>query len=297
MTWRLLLLGLFSCSTFAQGDAHFAFDAASIKIAGPPGARIMPHVGCKGGPETRDPGLWICENALISMLIQVAYDIKAFQLTSSRGLGGGLFDITARVPPRATKDQFRLMVQDLLAERFRFASHWETKEMPVYDMTVEKGGPKFSQIPEEPDPGAGGGAPGQGVEVPRRNWGKDGYPDLPPEFEGAMLMVTPTRALRARLQLPHGTMEKLAAMLSIRLARPVIDGTGLKDTYRISIYWQPDEAGLGGSTDPAGAMPQADRGPSLEIALQEQLGLKLASKKDRVKVLMVDHVDSSPSGN
>ncbi len=206
--------------------------------------------------------------------------------------GAGPFDISAKLRVGVTKAQFLLMVQDLLAERFHLAYHSETKEMPVYEMAVSRAGLKFKENPE-PDDSTGVA----GAEAPRMSVGSNGYPELPPEFRGAVFM-----GARARLQLPHGTMDELVDMLAVRLARPVVNATGLDSAYRISVYWEMDDvvAGtpLSGATENAGAaVPQAVRGPSLADALEEQLGLKLVARKEPVRVLIVDHVDRSPTEN
>jgi len=289
----LLLFAIAVSGVRAQTDVRQAFEVVSIKRSAPPVAGTLPHVGCRGGPETRDPSIWICENATVWMLAQIGFDLRRFQVILP-DRAGGPFDITARIRPGATKGQLRLMIQDLLVDRFHLAYHWESKETGFYEMVVAKSGPKFR---EETDPAASATSDGSSREipVPKIKIGEDGYPEVPPEFNGGVL-----RGSRGRLQIPHGTLEDFAALLATRLDQPVIDATGLLGTYRITVYWDVDE--VPGSRTPgvtSSEIPSAEavRGPSLESAIREQLGLQLISKKGSLKMLMIDHVDSSPTEN
>ena len=291
MTRRILFLALFACRAFAQGEDHEAFEAVSIKKSPPPEPGFMPHLGCRGGPESKDPGLWTCENEALRMVVQQAYDVRPFQIVWP-GRQPGLFHISARLRPGISKDQFHLTLQDLLKERFHFAFHWEAKEIPVYEMTVGKGGPKFKESVENTDTEAGAAGPERGMPIPKVVVGKDGCPIVPPEFAGGMF-----KGSRGLMQLPHGTLADFAATLTLRLGRPVIDATGLQGAYRITVCWSTDaETPLGGAAPPAPA-PEADLGPTLEAAVEQQLGLKLTGKRATVKMLVIDHVDSSPTEN
>ncbi len=298
MMRRVLSLAFICWSGYGQTGSPIAFDAVSVKMSRPPSPGTMPRIECRGGPETKDPELWICRNAPLRMLLQLAYNMRAFQVDPFN-VRGGPFDIVARVEPGASRDQFRLMVQGFLAERFHLALHWDTKEMPVYDLVVGKGGPKLKESSNQAEEAI----PGAETKLPKPRLGEDGYPVLPPEFSGVTMMVATNGAPRTRLHGLHETMEDLAAMLTIRLGRPVIDKTELNGAYDILLSWEMD--GYSGAGAPATApsvtatpsVVQVEHGPSLETALQEQLGLKLVGKKDDVKVLVVDHVDSSPSDN
>jgi uncharacterized protein (TIGR03435 family) len=80
-------------------------------------------------------------------------------------------------------------------------------------------------------------------------------------------------------------MEFLATMLSFQLRHPVIDATGLTGNYDIALFWD-----LRGTSDP-------DAGPTLEAAVQSQLGLKLEQKKGPVDIVVVDHAEKVPTEN
>ena len=81
------------------------------------------------------------------------------------------------------------------------------------------------------------------------------------------------------------SMPRLAELLSLKLDRPVADETGLPGVFDIELKWTPDTA-----------EPDADLGPSVFTAIQEQLGLRLEGKKLPIDVLVIDHI-SKPSAN
>ena len=212
------------------------------------------------------------------------------------GLHRALFDITARLPSGVTKERFHAMVQGLLAQRFHLASHWDMKEIPIYELTIGKGGPKFKESPGESEETASTPGSMREVDVPKPKTGANGYPELPAEFSGTTFRSGPNGAVRARLQAARASIGEFVDMIAIRLDRPVVDSTGLNGAYRFSIYWEEAEATAGPPPAEA-ATPESLRGPSLKDAIEEQLGLKLIAKKAPVSVLNIDHLDSSPSEN
>jgi uncharacterized protein (TIGR03435 family) len=104
-------------------------------------------MGCTGGPESEDPALWRCENVSLSTYVTRAYRIRA--ATPDR-MNDARFDITARVPAATSKDQFDLMLQNLLADRFKLTFHRESWQISQYDLLLAKGGPKFKKASAAP---------------------------------------------------------------------------------------------------------------------------------------------------
>jgi uncharacterized protein (TIGR03435 family) len=95
------------------------------------------------------------------------------------------------------------------------------------------------------------------------------------------------------------TMQALVRRLQVQKRAPVTDATGLAGEYQISLYWITD-AGLRAAapTDRGAGLPtDGDAGPTLTQALQEQLGLRLESKKGQVDFLVVDHAEKVPTEN
>src|SRR5664279_6215744 len=96
------------------------------------------------------------------MILTNAYGVKNYQVTGPGWLDTERYDITAKVPKGATKDDLKLMLQGLLAERFKLTLHHETKELPMYALVVGKGGPKLKESVED-DATASGAAPQGGT--------------------------------------------------------------------------------------------------------------------------------------
>jgi uncharacterized protein (TIGR03435 family) len=159
------------------------------------------------------------------------------------------------------------MLQALLADRFKLAVHYETKDVAVYTLTVSKDGPKFHET--TPD-------------------------ELPKDFGEGMARVTRSRPGQFTAQ--SFTMARLAQILSFATRRIVQDQTGLKGRYDIKLDWAPDDMNPSpGNADRHGALPSvvpaASSGPSIFTAVQEQLGLKLESRKGSMQILVIDHVE------
>src|ERR1700681_1519458 len=117
MIWRWSLAVLTCCLAYGQTvDKSLTFDAASVKPASPPvpdgRGRIM-MMGPTGGPGTKDPGRIRYPNMSLKNLLMNAYDVKNFQIAGPAWLDTERFDIPATMPPDTTKEQFRVMLQNL----------------------------------------------------------------------------------------------------------------------------------------------------------------------------------------
>jgi len=268
---RWLAIGCLCFVAQAQ-TAKLEFEAASVKPAvplGPMGMRSEQN----GGPGTKDPGLFTCRNCSLYWLLNDAYGEPPYKVSAPDWMQSVRFDVSARLPERATGEQFQAMMQNLLAERFKLAVHREKREMGVFELTVAKGGPKF----RDPAP-----AP---KDDPSRPLQKDaeGYPILP---EGTTLALSTTGA---RLRSDNQPMAWFVKMIENHLQGPVVDATGLPGKYSFIVSWNPNPMR---STDGA-EFP----GPDLVTAIQTQLGLKLEKKKGMVEMLVVDHAEKTPAQN
>ncbi len=252
------------------------FEVASIKPA-IPGALSG---GMSGGPGTKDPGLFNCENVDLLSLVTIAFDIPGYRLTGPDWMRSARFNISAKIPEGTTKDQFKLMQQNLLVERFKMTFHHEQKEMQIYDLVVAKGGPKLTSSPDAPPP-ADANAPKPPPGPSKLD--KDGFP-LP--YPGRTWTTT-MAGRRTTQPFFDATMEQLARYLESPLGRSVHDATGLQGKYDFVLKWVMDWGGP----------PTEDSSPTIFEALQTQLGLKLEPKKGPVDVLIIDHIDKTPSDN
>jgi len=237
------------------------------------------------------PGKFTTRGETIKQIIKFAYDIK-----SDNRLSGGpswinseKYDIEAKeevsiaqkvqkLPFEEQANQVRLMVQALLADRFKLKVSHETKDLPVYTLVVAKGGSKLKPT-EVPPPAT------DGTSAPNK------------QFRGFRMMGP------GQLSATNIDVSFLADILSGQpeLGRNVIDQTGLKGNYDWTLKWTPEETaamfkGADGSHAPADAPPPDSSGPSIFTALQEQLGLKLEPRKGPVETLVIDSIEK-PSEN
>jgi uncharacterized protein (TIGR03435 family) len=214
------------------------------------------------------------------------------------------FDIDAKIPPGTTNEQFNLMLRNLLVERFGMVVHRETREMPIYELVVAKGGLKM-RAPEKAPAGAQAespAAPGPGGRpAPHLTNNKDGMPEFPPGTPGMFGMPTAGGGLwlTARMQ----TIAQLLKMLQYQIGRPVVDRTGLTGIYDFNLRYAYIPAGVEpgvpvpAAPPPAGLDSASDAGPDLFSAFESQLGLKLESKKGPVEFVVVDRVNKTPTEN
>jgi bla regulator protein BlaR1 len=197
-------------------------------------------------------------NVTLRNLIQFAYQTGPDGLTGVPGwIDGERFDVAAKTSADTTDEQRRRMMQSLLADRFKLTVHQETKEMPIYALVVAKNSPKLQ--------------PSKAEET---------------EFGGS----------RGQFLCQKVPMSMLAGQLRRLLGRPVHDETGLTGEYDFKLEWTPDEPPANAGTAEARTAPPDRTGPSIFTALQEQLGLRLESRKGVVAVLVVDRVER-PSEN
>ncbi len=318
---------LMAVAAFGQ-NAPVAFEVATVKPAPPPqvagGGKFMIAMGARGGPGSDDPGRWSCSNCTIKMLLAQGYDVKPYQITAPGWMDGERYDITAKVPAGATKEQFRLMIQNLLAERFKLTSHRDSKEMQMFDLVVAKGGPKLTEhVEEAPKPGADSSDEKKDAETAQKQrleglaagmaarGGRGGEMVVPKNCKGCMMIMNG----KATMNADGETMEELARQLSNQVGKPVQDATGLKGKYDFSLTFDAQGAmrnmmpGMAGGIAVAGAGPapgggntpvggsDPDGGIPIQGAIQSQLGLKLESKKGNVEMIVVDHAEKIPTEN
>jgi len=265
-------------------DTRPTLDAASVKPAPPPDGRGGRRVAMMGGPGADTPGRINFENIGLGAVISKAYGVKNYQISAPDWFNSERYNIIATVPPGTTLEQFRLMLQNLLADRFKVALHKETREMPIYSLAIAKNGPRLKKAAPDPPPDANSPTDDRESRPGPLAKDRDGYPVLGPGMTMAMM------GDRARMA-NKGHMQVLVDMLAAQTGRPVVDATGLTEEYGFALYWIPRPPGA----DPTAAEDPA--GPDLFTALQEQLGLKLEPKKGPIEVLVIDHAEKIPTAN
>jgi uncharacterized protein (TIGR03435 family) len=286
------LIGLFIVVGIAYGQASASekFEVASVKLAGPPA--LGQGTEARGGPGTSDPGQISYTRMFLSRVFRIAFGMSwEFELSGPGWLDTERYTISAKIPTGTTKEQFRLMLQDLLIQRFGLRFHRDQKIVPAYDLVVVSGGPKF----KESGPQTSALPPGplqSGTPV----LDKDGFPVLPDGVNYQDSFKNGRNHFSARL-----TVAQLAGRLERETGRPVRDRTGLQGTYDLKLDYSVE--GLGGQRWVARAQQgldadaRNDGGPTLFNALQRQLGLKLEDRKKPFDVIVIDHLEKVPTEN
>jgi uncharacterized protein (TIGR03435 family) len=279
---------VFGC--YAQPAQRLEFEAASIKPVPPfDGGRPL-RMGCRGGPGTDDPVLYICENWSLANMVNMAYALGPNQLSAPDWMNRALFDISARLEKVSTWDQFMLMLQNLLADRFKLTAHYVTQQRNGYQLLLSKDGPKFkASAPSDLAPAVDSDALSHAAQP--FSLDRNGYPLFARGQSGTRMSGS-----RGRIYEPSLTMDRLAAFISAWLHEPVANATGLDGSYEISFYWAVDA--LAAAPLQAEAGQPADAGPTLLQAIQQQLGLRVVrSQKVPFEVLTVDHAEKLPTPN
>ena len=260
------------------------FEVVSIKPSSPDDRRV----------ELRfRPGRFVAAGLPIKSVITTAYQVKDFQLSSGPGwINSEKYDIEAKEEDSVAREleklpfeqrwvKEQLMLQALLADRFKLKVSHKTKEGTVYVLAVAKNGPKF----QEAKPGD---------TYPNGIKGRDGRP-----FGQANVV----QSGRGHFTGQGIAIARLVGMLANELDCIVVDQTGLEGNYDFSLQWAPDQTQTAMFKDTGDGKPGTDAAlvpessePSIFTALQEQLGLKLESTKGPVDVLVIDHIER-PSEN
>jgi uncharacterized protein (TIGR03435 family) len=225
-------------------------------------------------------------------LIARAYGFEAYQFSPRESCCQARFDFAAKVPEGTTREQFQRMLQNLLVERLKLTLHHEHKEMAIYELTVGEKGPKMKE--SAPD---GSLEPEDPWALPEYSMDKDGCPVFPAGRGG----LAEGRNGCYRLVGFHLSMQEILKTLSFHLGRPVVDAPGLKGKYDIDMKWSIDVAWLMESAGLRDQIPEGTddgfHGQTLMRAFQDQLGLKLNSRKGIGDIAVVDHVEKTPSEN
>jgi bla regulator protein BlaR1 len=279
------------------------FDVASVKPNKSSDLQRYANFPMGGNAWLPTGGLFSTKNIPLVIYIAFAYDLtaqsKLFGLPA--WVSNDRFDIEARAQGNPTKDQMRLMVQSLLADRFKLVLHHEARQLPVYALVLSKEGKTGPQLQPHEDDGSCATAaatankppaPGTPPPVPLSAPSSTSGLQLPPLVCGSVFGGLPASAPgRVRFGAKGITMPLLARALPGGLDRPVLDRTGLSGNFDFAIEFTPQIDG----PLPPGSTPD-ETGPTFMEALQEQLGLKLESQTGPVDVIVIDHVEQ-PSPN
>jgi uncharacterized protein (TIGR03435 family) len=245
-----------------------SFDVASVKVShGTPNLHF-----------TATPGALHVTSITIKDLIDVAYEIKEIQLVGAPDwVNTERYDIDtkldesvaqeeAKLPAAQQATRLHLRLQSLLADRFKLKISHASKDLPIFAIVLAKGGPKFSAASPTP--------PVAGSKDPQAPPGRMAQGPMP----GGQWLLMMNGAPMSQFLLAFGGRSETAGHF-------VVDETGLTGTYTFNLHWTP--------ANPT-ALPTESSDPadvSFFTALQEQLGLKVESRKGPVPVIAIDHIE------
>ena len=236
-------------------------------------------------------GLFSASGFPLITYIQFAYKLhltpaegSALLATMPKWANADRFDIEARGPAGATKDQMRLMMQSLLADRFKLAVHMETQQAPVLALVLDKPGKVGAKlIPHSQGPPcvAAQEAPGPSSATQSAI-----FPTACDVFavrmtQGAMLLVS-----------RNATMDRIAHVLGTLpgeavIDRPVVNETGLAGNFDFTLEFRPDApVSMNG-----GNVAFDENAPTFLEALKDQLGMKLKVETGPVQMIVIDHIE------
>lgn len=251
MTGLAASLLVMTMAAAAQTTAPPAFEVASVRV-GEPGREMIEVV----------PGSVTMRHARLNAVIRWAYEVMDYQISGPAWLNDVWFDISAKAGAPVKEAELRVMMQALLAERFKLTLHRQTKEIPALILTVGKGGHKMTPV--------------EAADV-----------DDATSFKTGKMSLTGQGA----------TLRQLITFLSREIRNPIIDQTGLTGRYNYALdinAYVTEE--IMKSAGPNGG-PPPDAPSIIAQAMQAQLGLRLDSKKAPVEMLIVDSIERAPTGN
>jgi uncharacterized protein (TIGR03435 family) len=276
----------FAGAALCQTAPRPEFEVASIK----PSADMIAGGQFKIGLHI-DGAQVRCSYLSLKDYIIMAYKLKNYQFSGPDWMATERFDISAKLPEGATRDQVGVMLQSLLEDRFQLKTHRGTKEFSVYALTAAKGGLKMKESPLE----EGGDA--TNVDV-RAAAGSSTTVNL---GKGASLTYSDNRMAATKV-----TMAVLADQLGRFMDRPVVDQTELKETYDFSLDFQPEEfivlkirmAQAAGIQLPPQALQMLENSSDAPVlSAVQSLGLKLESRKAPLETVVADSALKVPTGN
>ena len=265
MQWwlkSLLLVGVLS--VFLAAEQQPQFEVSTVK-RGPP---VSPGTPLRVNLGSFRNGTAMLTNTTLSECIQFAYGIVSdTQIAGPDWIKSRdvRFDIVAKTGPDVPREQALLMMQSLLTDRLKLVVHHEPRDMSFLALVVAKNGPKLASA---------------NLQVPAEQ--------IPAPIPG-------------RLSSPRMLMPVLATLISRFERQIVMDQTGLNGLFSVDLQWAPDALRNRPAQDGAAPLlngqPLNPDGPSLPTALQEQLGLRLESRKGPVDLLIVDSAEKVPADN
>jgi uncharacterized protein (TIGR03435 family) len=248
--------------------------------------------GGRGGGQMQ-PGRYVAQNLTLRNIIRRAFGMQGSQGPNSgvdlleQQVAGGpawvaadKWDVIATTPQAAQPPEMRLMLQRMLAERFKLRAHWEKRELPVYVLAMARAdgalGPGLRRTPDEECAKAKAAGP---PPMPEAVQPGQPLPPMPLPNCGAV-QFGPGQLTARGAPIDFLAQALVNTPVITGIDRPVLDRTGLRGNFGFQLKFAPA----------ASVNPDPDR-PHLVTALTEQLGLKLEATQAPMDVLVIDSVE------
>jgi uncharacterized protein (TIGR03435 family) len=253
------------------------FEVASIR----PGTQMRGQAGVWA---REDPEHFVTHYTPLQSLIQRAYRLEDYQLVGPTSLATR-WDVLANAAPGTTEEQVNLMLQSLLEERFHLTFHHEMKEFKAYNLVIAKGGLKLKD--SMPTDGCSMGATSVAGKACGPTSEQFGIEKAAAEARRGTIFTSPNGLLAGQ----NADMALLARVIRQQVGEIVTDKTGLSGGYDLRMQCS--------LTNQLTHRPFDDDSPLPTIfdALQKQLGLKLEPTKAMIEMMVIDHVDATPTEN
>jgi bla regulator protein BlaR1 len=279
----------------AADSERVSFEVASVKPNKSGERRVM----IQGQPG----GRFVATNVTVRQLIQTAYRLQEFQLVGAPAwIDDDHFDIVAKAAgdlpaPEALGRgasgpmQMQLMLQSLLAERFKLAVHQDARVVSIYALVLAQSDGRLGPQVRRSEVDC------QAFAIAARLPGGSPPPPPPPPPQPGERPTCGLFGGLGRFAAGGTSMAQLATTLSQQVRRIVVDRTGLTGRFDFDLQWTPEQLpprAPGTPADQPLRINGADidpNGPSIFTAMQEQLGLKLDSTNGSVDVLVIDGVE------
>ncbi len=278
---------------FAWSEQLSEFEVASVK----PAAAGRGRGGLTGGPGSTDPERINAESIDLKRLLMKAYGLEADQISGPGWIDSEKYAIAAKVPPGTTEEQFRIMLRNLLIQRFKMTLHHEPKELSVYDLIVAKGGPKLKPAAAKDPNDTDSDQPRVGPASMTLD--KEGCPVVRPGvMSGSGKFgpgITCSRFNNTSMAELIPSLEAFVGMGDGSFgtgAVHVIDKTGLDGAFDITLKLHVTMRFPGQPANPDDA-----EGPDIFAALEQQLGLKLQKTKATLDRIVIDSANKIPIEN
>lgn len=284
-----ILLALAVCAFSQTGRP--SFEVASVKPAELDPAKLLSGQQRIGA--AIDAARVDLRSLSLSDLIRTAYRVKAYQISGPEWMNTLRFDVVAKLPEGAKRGEIPEMLQTLLEQRFQLMFHHSTKEVPGYDLVISKGGARLKESTFEPDtPGAGAIQSNSALDS------KGGVTSTGPN--GVIKQTTGPKGMHLEIQ--GMTLPALGEYLARLTLSPVANQTDLKGRYDFVLDLSREELVAlaradGGAIGPPLQTPEPDPDAVTLAVSLDRIGLKLTPHKQPVDLLVIDHLEKSPTEN